>query len=435
MHPASRGSVPRDFIGNIFEAGAERFTVAASLEFNPAYRSSVLLQWRGRPLLHLFYSPRNEHVNPRSCQAKVANAALYSSDWPRLYRLALRAIGWTPVRLARIDICADFQYFAGGRLPLRFVQDYLSAPRASRPSFIRKSSNKFRAAGVKGFDRLLWETLSWGTRDSAVQVNLYNKTRELMAKQDKQYIRAKWADYGLPSSLTPPVKDYVWRVEFSINPSLKFVAPSLSRPCREILLEDVDTQGALEQFFRSLVPDYFQFYFLSVADRKSGRRVKDLTPVVLFNIDEDAAPFRLRGYSNSRVSDRTERMLLRRLDSILGDNILTAEQKFGLRAAVQVLSEQSAARRAANAQIEADDLLADFLLDVCRPSGVHNDGFLLVRRHRELKRLVAMLRCSSSPSLEAFGVQYQELDACIDKLQDEIANLSAALPDWFFDAQ
>lgn len=439
-HPAAGGThtlqghpiLPRDFVGTEYVAGTERFRVESSLEFNPAYMTSVLLTWRTRPLLYLFYRPRNHAVNPRSCQAKVANPALYSSTWPDLVRLALRAIGWQVVRIARLDVCADFQYFANGRLPLRFVQDYLSAPRASRPSYIRKSSNKFRCAGVKGFDRLLWETVSWGTRDSAVQVNLYNKTAELMAKQDKIYIREKWAAYGLPSSIEKPVKDYVWRVEFSINPSCKFVYDPLTRACRELLLLDVSSQARLEELFAALVPQFFQFYAVTASDRRAGRRVKDLPPVVLFDV-ADCAPFQVRGYSHCRVSGRTERILLRRLGDILAADYLTAEEKIGLRSAVAVLSAAAAQKESERARVEADDLLADFLTDISRPQrNLHNDGLQYVRRHRELVRLVAMLKATKSPSFEAFGAHYAELDACIERLQDEIRNMSDTLPDWFY---
>lgn len=424
---------PRDYVGLEYIGGGETFKVETSLEFNPAYNKSVLLTWHTRPLLYLFYAPRNRSANPRSCQAKVANPALYSSSWPDLLRIALQSIGWQVIRIARVDVCADFQFFAGGRLPLRFLQDYLSAPRDSRPSYIRKSSNRFRCAGVKGFDKLLWETISWGTRDSAVQVNLYNKTAELMAKHDKVYIRDKWAAYGLPSSLEPPVKQYVWRVEFSINPSAKYVYDPLNSRCRELLLLDVATQSRLDDLFKALLPDYFEFYQLSSADKRAGRRVKDLQPITLFE-DADCAPFRLRGYTNARVSGRTERLLLRRLDDILEADYLNATEKIGLRSAMAVLTAAAESKEQARARVEADDLLAGFLTDVARPvAGYHTDALKYVHRHRELSRLVAMLKATKSPSFEAFGVQYDALDRCIERLQDEIANLGDILPDWFYE--
>ena len=424
---------PRSFVGMIFEYGAEKFKVEASLEFNPAYKDAAMISWNGRPLAHLFWNPRNPNVDCRSCQAKVANSALYSSVWPTAFRSMLRAIGWQFVRVVRIDVCADFEYFANGRLPLKFAQDYLSRPTSSRPSFIRKSSNKFRTAGVKAFDRLLWETISWGTRESAVQVNLYNKTQELIAKQDKAYIREKWESYGLPSDISQPCKRFVWRVEFSINPSAKFVFDKVTKACRELLQNDVATQANLDNLFAALLPDYFQFYYMTPADRKAGRRVKDLQPVVLF-ADVDRAPFKLRSYTHHRVSGRTERILMKRLESIITSGNCNVDELAGLKFAYSHLQDEFYVKnKQGNGELTADEILTAFFREL-PPAKSKHIWLSQEEKNRELRRFVAMLIGTNNAAAERFTKGWHEFDSYLAYLNDQLAEMETQLPEWFFDA-
>ena len=432
--PAGKHCEPRSFIGMSFEYGGERFSLETSREYNPAYCESLLAKWHGRPLALLFFRPRRQDVDARSCQAKVANSALYSSTWPSAFRSLLRAISWQFVRVARVDVCADFEFFANGRLPLKFAQDYLSRPTSTRPSFIRKSSNKFRTAGVKAFDKVLWETISWGTRDSAVQVNLYNKTKELMSKEDKAYIREKWKSYGLPSSLEKPVKRFVWRVEFSINPSAKFVYDPLTRRCRELLQSDVETQRNLDELFRALVPDFFQFYFITTADKRAGRRVKDLEPVVLF-ADIDQAPYKLRSYVHATKTGRTEKILLRRLDELIRDGNLTPEEFLQLKTLQKHLQVVMYDKdKQAAGEVTSTDVLQAFFRRLTRtqrkPAWMSDE-----QRDREVQRIVTMLFQVKDQSVAHFDAGFRELNQCYDYLADSAAQISDYLPEWFFDVE
>lgn len=425
----------RDIVGLEFTYGAETFKATRSTEFSPLYNSSCLITWRGRPLLHCFYSPRRADMSRLSCQAKVANAALYSSNWPSLLRCCLRAIGWRFVRVVRVDIAADFEYFANGRLPLKFAQDYLNdRPSRVRPTFIRKSSNKWTAHGVKAFDRSLIETISWGTRESAVQVNLYNKTAELLHKADKTYIREKWRAYGLPADLDAPVKRFVWRVEFSINPSRKFVHDKIHGQVREILQSDFETQAALNDFFRALLPDYFQFYYVTPEDKKKGRRVKDLWPVTLF-ADCDCAPWKLRTYVHSTVSGRTEKILMKRLADVIDSNECNADEKMGLRAAYKKLSEIYHEKDAqGHGVVTSDDLLCGFLQQLSPVKAPHI--WLSPRqKHRELQRYVAMLIAAHDDNFNRFSSQFEGARGILDYLSEQLQGIADGLPAWFFDAQ
>lgn len=424
---------PRCFLGEQFTCGGEVFVVADSDQFNPAFHDSVALLHKGGLFAHVFFRPRHPAVDKRAAQVKLDNSALYNVRWPSLLQLMMRACRMQFVRVVRVDVCADFEYFANGRLPLRFCQDYLRKPTAARPSFIRKSSNKLAARVTKRFDKLLWETLSWGSRDSAVQVNLYNKTLELQTKHDKPWIRAKWREFGLPDDISKGCKRYVWRVEFSLNPSAKFVMDSTFRRLREIHSSDVGSQAALDSTFAALLPDYFQFYYLYPSDVKAKRRVKDLQPVVLFS-DVDRAPFKLRGYRPVHTTPARIPRLLAAIDDFVHYQCMSPRELEAMQLLRNRIADAYGMERMQEAgELRADDVLLGFLNGL-QPMKHHAWWQSPKQKHRELQRYLGMLKASHSPALEHFTTGYRELDMTLASIEDDIKRIADGLPEWFFDA-
>lgn len=440
----------RNQVGVKYTHAAHTFEIAKCDEFHPSYRETCLLTWRKRPLLVLSYCPRRETIDKHSCQAKVANSALYSSQWCSLVSIALKAIGWRFVRVVRLDVCADFEYFVNNRLPLRFVQDYLSKPTKSRPSFIRKSSNQFRAYGKKANGDLIYETLSWGTRDSAVQVNLYCKTAELR-RVDKPYIREKWKDYGLPYEIDGEIDRWVWRAEFSINAPRVFAMSKVNKQkdnekvqakkahlkgydvaIRELMSTDVATQDNLNVLFAALVPDFFQFYELTPAAVENGTAVRSLNPVTLFDLD-NPAPYKVRGYVHCHKVGRTEKILMKKVEELIDSNECDVNELTGLRTAYRKLCDVFYMKDAqGRGELTPDDLLVGFLGQLS-PVKTPNIWRSQAQKHRELQRFVAMLMAVKSNSWQRWAKDYQEAAPAVERLADDLAPIIDQLPDWFFD--
>lgn len=443
-------SRPRQFVGySLYDNVTRRtFAVEESQEFNPAYRFSACIMLCGKPLAHFFWAPRNQYVDKRSCQAKVANNALYTSDWVSLFRACLRAAGWKVQRVNRVDVCCDFQYFANRRLPLRFAQDYLSKPTATRPSFLRKSSNKFRAAGVKSFANLMWETISWGTRDSAVQVNLYNKTKELDSVHDKPYIRDKWRSAGLPYKLPSQLKkgekaEFVWRVEFSIDPTAKFKTDvnsgrdsnGFARLVSEISADDVASQEALDKMFEALLPDYFQFYYLHTADIKAGRRVKDLEPVQLFDGLEKAT-FKLRTFQSAAdaQTDKNVESVLHGLSELCKVGGMSATEYDKILTAYSAICDRYVwTKEQAAGVMQPEDLLLS-LLQNCQPATTPTLYFTRERKAREIQRVVKMLRASHNERYGRYAAGFADLMRVLDDIDQQLADIGDELPDWWYES-
>lgn len=380
------------------EYGGLHFVMAKADEKHPYYYESLLVRLGTHDVATIFYMcKRPEHRE--SCQIKVANSRLYFYGWADELQALMAALGWRFVMVNRIDICADFNYFANGRLPLSFVQDYLSKPRASRPSFIRRGSNKFRAFGEKPRGALLYETLSWGTRDSAVQVNLYNKSIELQ-NHDKPWIRNKWESAGLKDGKDDAGKShYVWRLEFSVNPSnVSWKSTDAGdKQVRELSLDDVRAQGQCDLTFSAMLPRYFQFYYLSPSDIRAGKRVRDLVPVVLFT-DVDRVSVKPAIVRYFRKSNRTDRLAFKRLEDYKQSFVLSpAEME-----AFNMVQKKVATNLAFVQPNTAEDVLSQWLASMFKSAAASplKDS----RSYkRECSRLVRMLQGAHDPDTEAFA--------------------------------
>lgn len=363
-----------------YKSGSIEFPVMDSVEVNPYYAFSCCFYYRGFQAFHFFAQPRHPSANPRSCAVKVANRLLYAGgadNWVLLLQAFLRATGLRVNHLQRIDICADFNEFSGGRKPAQFIRDYFTKPRTSRPSFIRRGSNKFRTYGQKKLGLLDFQTLSFGTRDSPVQVNLYNKSEELKHK-DKPYIRDVWQANGLNP-------DNVWRVEFSLNPQGMMLHHLRADYITEVTFEAAGIYTKLSALFTAFAERYFKFYYVTKEDEKNRTKVEKLTPVTLFDyeLQSDYVPVSLCRKANTGERER-------RAANLLAEEIdwcsMTPEESDALRKSLAYLNTKYTTKAHASKRPE-DDLLYHFTQDIAALPEWYSDKARRVRVHRWLQVL------------------------------------------------
>lgn len=405
------GHVPNE--GDEFRdpCGASRFRIVAGSENHPFYESSAKVMEGNAPVAHLFYRCKRAD-NPMSCQVKVDNSRLYYPKWGESLQALVRALGWRVMRIARVDVCCDFNYFANGRLPLLFLKDYLREPTACRCSFIRHSSNRFRVHGVRFMNDVRYETISWGTRDSAVQTNLYDKSLELIEHADKPWIRQRWIEHGLLHGEVDGHVHHVWRVEFSIDPSAIFLRPKQPRdPVRDLSLADVCSPAALADTFQMLHPRYFRFHALSKqAASCESIRVRDLPDVTLFERD-DCQVFEVRGLRYYRKSTRADYILLSKLSKAADEIPMTESERVAFYRFYDRLVEVTTARSIAlDRDAQQYDVVNAWLRD-CFTSHVDMDRLAPVSSDKALRRSterwVRMLK----------GVRDESLDKLLDALR------------------
>ena len=393
---------------------AHNFHFEESPEHHPFYECSCLAKSGNAPVAHLFFRcKRADRAN--SCQVKVDNSRLYYSGWAESLHALLRALRWRVQFVNRIDICADFNYFANGRLPLSFCQDYLSQPTKNRPSFIRHSSNKVRAIATRTLRSLNYETLSWGPRDSAVQTNLYNKSLELETKCDKPWIRQRWVEGGLLHGEIDGKKHYVWRVEFSINPSaLMMIKSDTDEVIGNLNINNVCNPAALIETWEVLHPRYFTFHILTKDALKNDKlRIRDLEVVELFKRDY-CVKYQVKGVQYFRKSTRTDRLLLKRLMEQLDEEQMDADMKKSFYAVTERLLEQFMLKDSATyREYLPEDTIASYL-ESCFHDIIRPDDEASKTQNNECRRRARMwtrmLQGSHDPDLEKFSDALRQLE-------------------------
>lgn len=221
------------------------------------------------PLLEVRRGVLSSVLDAQSCHIRLCNRTCYYENAAKLLSDFLERYRYIFVRIARIDLCLDFELFDSGDSPQRFVQRYVSG------RYSRMFTADLRAVGKDMWDGRQWNSLSWGSYKSKIGTKLYNKTLELKEKKDKPYIRQAWALAGLVDDFQRLVRtdkhgrEYspqIWRLEFSIRSSVKrwFVVDvdmngNRTKLSKHNTLDCYYTREQLLNVFASLSVHYFHF--------------------------------------------------------------------------------------------------------------------------------------------------------------------------------
>ena len=336
-------------ITDAHDSNGERIVldVIAPKEFHPIYKRSITLAHKGIDVLHVHYEPNSSAIPAHYVAVKVANRLLYSGIWSMYLHSAIKALRLTINNITRLDLCLDFQQFANDMLPYDFMRTYLNDSQKGETTYIRKHSNQFTIVANKtikskshpngttyakdkatiqfrgkdievGFDEgeelysctPYFQTIRWGSRQSAVMVEMYNKSKELQDKKHKPYISALWQECGLIQSLERPV----YRIEISITSkglgyqsltSIKTDVSPNKDTFAKLAASDIDNQGKLEEVFWAYAAEYFTFYEF----RETCRWRKDMPIVQLFPRECIEQPIlKPRTINTSHDTGRSERL-------------------------------------------------------------------------------------------------------------------------------
>ncbi len=225
------------------------YSIHPHTELVCGYFNQVCVRWKGQAILHVGWLPRQQDIDPKAVNIKVANPILYTSDWYFLLMDFCLNMRIYVKQISRLDLAMDFNYLMNGLHPETFVRKYLSAGR----TYLRVGSNKWCAVGMKEMHHSCYDYLRFGSRQSGVCVYLYNKTRELNQQKDKPYIRNCWQQAQLNTD-----RD-VWRLEFSLSSQgvgLKNISTALFDT---LFVDNLLTQEQIQNLCLIYAKKYFHF--------------------------------------------------------------------------------------------------------------------------------------------------------------------------------
>lgn len=223
------------------------------------------------PLLEIRRDPASQGLtgihDTNECHIRLSNRTCYFDNAAFLLSQFLEKHGYTDIRISRIDLCLDFVRFDKGDDPAAFVRRYF------KHRYAKINQGRISGHGEDTWSGQEWNSLSWGSKTSAVTTKLYNKTLELYdAKLDKfkkPYIREAWFRCGMIDDIQRVTKEgervNVWRVEFSLRSAVKNWIPieldGVSHRYQSLrnTLDVYDGRDKILVMFASLANHYFHF--------------------------------------------------------------------------------------------------------------------------------------------------------------------------------
>lgn len=291
------------------------------------YREMFVLEGSdGENLLEVRRNPASQGLkgihDPNECHIRLCNRTCYFEDAAYQLSQFLNYHGYTDVRISRVDICLDFVQFDKGDDPQAFVRRYF------RRKYAKINQGRIASHGEDTWTGQEWNSLSWGSKTSAVTTKMYNKTMELYdPKLDcyaKPYIRQAWKIAGLVDDWQRVTKDdvqvNVWRVEFSLRSAVKNWIPieinGEPKNYQSIrnTLECYMGRDRILTMFASLANHYFHF-----KKYKQGKRKDRCRDKILFDFSGQQVVYKLDAKSPIAGSGTTYqekwRQLLKKLQA------------------------------------------------------------------------------------------------------------------------
>ena len=227
------------------------------------------------PFLEVRRAPKSDIIAANICHLRFVNRVCYFPNAAAMMADFMIQYGYEFQRIARVDICLDFERFDYGDLPKDFMRRFMEG------KYSKINQVNIHAHGSDEWAGRVWNSLSWGSPTSDIGTKFYNKTLELYDPVTKQYakpyIRQAWKECGLIDDATNVTKTKpdgtvytpeIWRVEFSIRSSVKnwFVMQlnghEKEKQSIRNTLDMYDSREKVMILFASLQEHYFHFKYV-----------------------------------------------------------------------------------------------------------------------------------------------------------------------------
>lgn len=275
----------------------------------------------GENIIEVRREPASQGLNgihdPNECHIRLTNRTCYFENVSKVFHDWLISHGYSDIRISRVDICLDFVMFDKGDDPQQFVRRYF------RHKYAKINQGRISSHGEDTWTGQDWNSLSWGSKTSAVTTKMYNKTMELHDQKtdtfSKPYIRQAWQICGMIDDWQRVTKDgqlvQVWRVEFSLRSAVKGWVPieiNGDPKNYQSLRNTLDVYAGRDKLivmFASLANHYFHF-----KKYKQGKRKDRCKDKILFDFSGVQLTYKMSttdpiAGSGTKLQDRWQQLL------------------------------------------------------------------------------------------------------------------------------
>ena len=268
----------------------------------------TLFDTHGDPFLEVRREPRHEMgehhaIYPdNACTLRLVNRYCYFDRACEIMQMFIVAHGYELRRIARLDLCLDFERFDSGDLPAKVIRRILTH------KYAKVYQAKRTTRGEDRWDGCSDNYVAWGNPKSMVMTAFYNKSKELREVHDKPWIRQAWLESGLIDDTATMTRvnakgecysPEIWRLEFRIKSSARqwyVTDPDSERESVPHTLECYYTRVDIMHAVEFLISHYFRFKVY-----QEGVRKYDCPEKVLFKFHECDRHYKLVNTSVERV--------------------------------------------------------------------------------------------------------------------------------------
>lgn len=210
------------------------------------FKTQYKIIYRNEEFATIQADPTSNILPVGSMIVKFSNRELYGQNLSGLVNCFLSDNNILYRSITRVDIAVDFWRFSTGDFPEQFIRNFMSC------KYLKNGRGKYAIFGEQQFKHT-FDYLRFGTKQSDVNVYMYNKTKELEQVKDKPYIRKLWKEYFGETSKN------IWRLEFSLKgKSTNFVDLDTGETYI-IDLSILEDNELKKRIFYSLLAQYFEF--------------------------------------------------------------------------------------------------------------------------------------------------------------------------------
>lgn len=258
----------------------------------------------GELIGNISLDPKSHKIPASAVIFKAENSLLYQPDYIERIFHFIAAVGLRYRGITRIDIAYDSNELYGGLKHETLIKKYrkneylkiganeyymhckagyhLSVDKKGKKSLTNKAPSKKsgendtsseQVENIQNLTEHKINTITWGSRSSDLQVQLYNKSQELREVKMKHHIVDTWKAAGLNTDKP------VYRIEIRIVNGGKDIKNLKTGERFSLSMNDLVTQELLEQLFHDYARKIFRFYH-----RRDITHIQRMKEVKIFSL-------------------------------------------------------------------------------------------------------------------------------------------------------
>lgn len=293
----------------------------------------------GEQIGNISLDPFSSKIPASSVIFKAENCILYHPDYIERIFHFIAATGLRYRGITRLDIAYDSNELYGGLKHETLIKKYrnneylkiganeyfmhckagyhLSVDKKGKKSLTNKAPSKKKnedgtpseqVENIQNLTEHKVNSITWGSRSSDVQVQLYDKSKELREVKMKHYIVDKWKDAGLDTEKP------VYRIEIRIVNEGKSIKNLKTGERFSLSMNDLVTQELLEQLFHDYTRKVFRFYH-----RRDITHIQRMKEVKIFSLTNQTLVRPMR-HAKRKDYTRMHKITLNWLEKNIAEN-------------------------------------------------------------------------------------------------------------------